>query len=116
MRRNHIVPSSRPDIHLLELHPLGLLPELVPQKQDDKHRQQDITYHKRSRAERVQEGRVSLEEDEEDVGRQGGVGTVGIPHRFEGEIVDGLALSFETIAEADVDEFNGAPVSSVDIH
>ena len=116
MRRHHIVPSSRPNIHLLKLHPLGLLPELVPQKQDDKHGQQDITDHKRSGAERVQEGRVALEEDQEDVGRQGGVGAVGIPHGFEGEVVDGLALRFEAVAEADVDEFDGAPVSSVDTY
>lgn len=111
MRRHQIIPSSGPNIHLLELHPLGLLPELVPQEQNDEHGEQDITDHKRSRAERVQEGRVSLEEDEEDVGRQRGVGAVGIPHGFECEIVDGLALCFEAVAEADVDEFDGAPVS-----
>lgn len=88
MHRPKTLSSTGPDIHLCQFHPLGLIPKLVTYKQDYKYRQKDVTYHKACYTEWIQERCVSLEEYQEDIGSQGGVGAVWIPQCFERQVVD----------------------------
>jgi len=66
----HKFPPPGPNIHIAQLNPARPIPELINNYEQCKHRKQDIVDHKVFRAEWVEETRVPLEEDEEDIGRK----------------------------------------------
>lgn len=64
-----VLPPPRPDIHLRQLHKLGPFIQFPEQYKAHKYREQDIVDDEILGAKGVEEGRVSLEEDQEDVCR-----------------------------------------------
>lgn len=103
------LPAPRPNIHILQLHPLGLIPKLVHNHEQDEYRQQDVAFHKADSAERVQETRVPLEEDEEDVGCQCEVCAPWVEQGFVWQCCGVLALCDEGATEADVADADDGP-------
>lgn len=108
--RNGInLATAGDEVNLGERNELRLVPELVTEEEDDGHGQEDVVDDKVLGAEGVEESGVALEEDEEDVGGESGVGAVWVESSLEGEDVCANVLSGESPAEADVDEADGSP-------
>lgn len=103
------LPSASPNIHLLQLDPLGLLPEFIDNYEEREDRQQDIVDHEVVRAERVEEASVSLEKYKENIQRQREVGTPGIECSAEREVCRVLALRDKGFAEANMADSNDGP-------
>lgn len=80
------LPSPSPNIHLFQFNKLGFMPELVENHKQHKYREENIVYHEVSRAKRVKEAGVTLEENEKDIGCQREIGTPRVEERFEWEL------------------------------
>lgn len=103
------LPPPSPNIHLLQLDQLRLVPKLVYQEEKHKHGEQDIVDHEVGYAERIQKCRVSLEKDEEDIPSDGQICSPRLPGCFVWEQFRILALGNEGFSESDMCDSNSCP-------
>lgn len=98
----NVLPSPSPDVHILQSDNMCFVPELVHNHKQDKNRDQDIVNHKVSRAKRIEEASVPLEENEEHICCQREVGAPWVEESLEWELWWVLALRDQGFPESNM--------------
>jgi hypothetical protein len=103
------LPPPSPNIHILQRHPLGLVPEFIHDNEEYEDGEEDVVDDKVIGTERVQEASIPLEKHEEDVQGEREVGTPWIECGAERQLRRVLSLCDEGFAEANVGDADYGP-------